>query len=315
MALQLGRATGIAMRTAPYALYRGGICLAMGVCGVAILGVLGVIGHVFGEGAFWVSLGLVLLLSAVLGLLNFGLFHLSIKPKAGHIALLTEVVNEGLAPPGIAQLDWCKRQQPLRFKEAGTFRLFRSLVKQAMLDIHRGPLEVRAAVPFPGMEGSERAQGWAVHLALRYLDELILGYAFRGQEDDVFESAQKGILLYCSRWRRLFEDAFRLTLLAYGVGFFTACAFMLPLGVVASSLPPAWMTTRFILYAVALFLGLSAKWIVFDPIAHTSLLITFFEETAKVTPDDAWEESLVEESEAFCRIKELAEEGFEPDLS
>lgn len=299
MGLQLGRAAGIALQTLPYTAFRAVICLAVGICGVAIVCVVGVVGGAFGVGAFWVGLAFVVLLGVITGLWNLLAFHLDILPKAGHIALITEIANQDLPPTGLAQIGWCRQQQHLRFADPAAFRLLRSLVKRTMRDIHGQVLEPRGAAPFPGMEGTEHSLGWIVGVALSYLDGVILAHVFRNADTDVFTAAKKALTLYCDTWKGLFRNAFRVALLAYAIGIVVACAVMVPLGVIAVLLPAGWDTARFVLFLIALFLGFSAKWVIFDPIAHAALATQFFEETAKLEPDPAWADAIEEHSEAF----------------
>ena len=107
MDLQLGRAFGIVMKTTPYLVYRASVYGIL--CGTAalLLLVLALIGRVFGGGAAVVlflicagagSFGLPLLREYVLYLL-----------RAGHIAVITEIIERGELPAGTSQTDWGKK--------------------------------------------------------------------------------------------------------------------------------------------------------------------------------------------------------------
>ena len=99
-----------------------------------------------------------------------------------------------------------------------------------------------------------------------------------------------------------------LTVLSYVFIIVTTIVFMIPLGVLALFLPSSWVLGKFFLFVMALFLGVSAKWILFDPVACTSTLLTFLKEAESTKPDPEWESTIEAVSDKFRTLKAKAGE-------
>lgn len=304
MNLQLGRALGIVAKTFPYLVYRA---LVYGACCAAVaLGVLflALIGKVFGGTA-----ALILFVLAMLGggfgarlLREYVLYVL----KAGHVALIAELATNGKLPDGVSQTAWARGRVVALFKEISALALVDQLVKGVIQTVNRTIFRVMDVLPLPGLDGAKNLAGRIVDASLTYVDESILAHAFRTRSDDVFGAAKQGLVLYCMAWRGLLKNAVALTLLGYALTVATAVLFLLPLGVVAWTLPPDWAFTKLGAFLLALFLGFSVKWVLWDPIACASTVLTFFAETEGVEPDRAWEERLATASEAFRDLQQRA---------
>ncbi len=306
MALQLGEAMGIVMRTNAYLFYRAMVYGVL-VAGVAVfLGFLALIGSVFGGGAaavlFFLALfaggfGFKLLREYVLYLL-----------QAGHIALITEIVENGSLPAGISQTAWAKEKVMSYFREVSVLALVDQLIKGVLTSLNRTLFNVMQAVPIPALEGLASIVQRIVTFSLTYIDESVIAYTFRTKNANVFDAAKSGILIYCQSWKPLLKNAVALTLLSYVFVVVTTIVFMVPFGAVALFLPPSWAFAKFALFVLALFLGISAKWILFDPVACTSTLLTFLKEAESTVPDPAWESRIEAVSDQFRTLKAKAAE-------
>ena len=306
--LQLGKAIGIVARTFPYLAYRAlvyGACCAAVALGVAVLGL---IGKVFG-GAAAAILFVLALIGGGFGaklLREYVLYVL----KAGHVALIAELATQGKLPDGVSQTAWARARVVALFKEISALALVDQLVKGVIQTVNRTVFRVMDVLPLPGLDGAKNLAGRVVDASLTYVDESILAHAFRTRSDDVFGAAKQGVVLYCMAWRGLLKNAVALTLLGYVLTVVTAVLFLVPLGVVAWMLLPAdWQLAKLGVFVLALFLGFSVKWVVWDPIACASTVLTFFAETEGVEPDRAWEERLAAASDAFRELQERALEA------
>ena len=152
MNLQLGRAFGIVMKTMPYVLYRavvyGVICAGI----AAVLLFLALIGRVFGGGAAGV------MFVVLLGIGGFGARllreYVLYLIRAGHVAVITEIIVRGGLPAGVNQTQWGSAQVKLYFKEVSVIALVDQLIKGIIRAVNRTLLRVMTILPIPGMEGA-----------------------------------------------------------------------------------------------------------------------------------------------------------------
>lgn len=304
MDLQIGRAFRIVFQTTPYLIYRAAVYGAL--CGVvaALLLFLALIGYVFGSGAAGVML-VIALAGGAFGarMLREYLLYLL---RAGHVAVITEIIERGQLPEGVSQTQWGADQVKAYFKEISVLALIDQIIKGVIRILNRTLFNVLNILPVPGMDGAKKVLQKVVDFSVTYIDESILAYTFKTKNDNVFEAAQSGIILYCQAWKGLLKNAVALTVLCYVFTFVSALLFLIPLGVIALMLPETWAFAKFALFLFALFLGFSLKWIVFDPVACTATILTFLRETEDMTPDPDWEARIAAVSERFRDLKQKA---------
>lgn len=306
MDLQLGRAFGIVMKTLPYVLYRAAVYGVICAGFAALLLVLALIGYVFGGGAAAV-LFVIFMAAGGFGarfLREYVLYLL----RAGHVAVITELIEQGSLPAGVSQTQWGADQVKVFFKEISVLALIDQLVKGAIGAVNRTLFNVMTILPLPGLDGLSKIAQKVVDFSLTYIDESILAYTFKTKNERVYEAAKSGVILYCQAWKGLLKNAVALTLLSYVFTVVGALIFLIPLGAVAWMLPASAGFAKFALFALALFMGVSLKWILFDPIACTSTILTFLAETENMVPDPAWESRIEAASGKFRELKDKAAE-------
>jgi hypothetical protein len=98
MGLQMKRAMEIVRKTSPYVLYRAAIYGALCLGVIVYLLLLAIIGAVFGAGAFWALLVISVALAWLLDVGSFIGEYVFYRQKAGHIALIAEIITEGQLP-------------------------------------------------------------------------------------------------------------------------------------------------------------------------------------------------------------------------
>ncbi len=310
MNLQLGRALNIVMQTTPYLIYRAMIYGMLCVGFLVFLGFLGIVGMVFGGGAATVLFFICLIGGGFLGLGRLLGEYVLYMLKAGHVALITEIVENGTLPDGTSQTAWAKDRVMAYFKEVSVLSLIDQLLKGIIRRLNRTVFNVMTVLPIPGTEGAAKFMQKIVDFSLTYVDEAIIAYTFRTKNENVFDAAKKGVILYAQSWKGILTNAVALTLLSYVFTIAMTILFLIPLGIVALMLPESWGTAKFFLFVFALFLGFSMKWVLFDPIACTSTILTFFHESEGQEPDAEWEARLDAASDKFGELKRKAEEKF-----
>jgi hypothetical protein len=304
MSLQLGKAVSIVAGTKAYLVYRAMVYGAIAAVVAVFLLILVLIGSVFGSGAA----GVLFIIALLAGSFGYRLFrdYALYLLQAGHIALITEIAEKGALPPGISQTSWAKERVMHYFREVSVLALVDQLVKGILVSLNRTMFNIMTALPIPAMDGLASLVQRIVNFSLTYIDESVIAYTFRTKNENVFDAAKSGILIYCQSWKPLLKNAVALTFLSYVFVIMTTVVFMIPLGAVSVFLPPSWELVKFALFVLALFLGISAKWILFDPIACTSTLLTFLKEAETIQPDPAWESRIEQVSDKFRLLKQKA---------
>lgn len=306
--LQLGRAFQLVMRTTPYIGYRaliyGLICLG----GIVYLAILGLIGWIFGAAAFWVLLILTVGLGAVLNLGRLLGTYVLYMLRAGHVALITELVQTGEIPGRASQTAWAKERVMGYFKELSVLAFVDQVVEGIIRAVNRRLVNVMSALPVSGLEGAGKAATRIVDFSLKYVDEAIIAHTFRTKNPNVYDAARSGVLLYCESWKAILKNAVVLTLLSYVFVIAATVLFLIPFGALALLFET--QAIRFVLFVMAVCLGVGLKWILWDPIACTSTILTFLHETEGKEPNPEWEERIEQVSSQFKELKQRAEDKF-----
>jgi hypothetical protein len=300
MNLQIGRSLSIVLQTMPYLLYRALVYGIVAAGAVLALGVIAGIGSVFGGGAA-VVLFLIAIAAGGFGVRLLREYVLYLL-QAGHIAVITEIVERGSLPPGVTQTAWGREQVLQSFKEVSILAGVDLLVKGILQALNRSLFNVITLLPLPGGEGLARIVQRIARFSLTYVDEAILAYTFKTNGENVFAAARTGVLLYCQSWQAILKNALALTVISYLFVIVAAVAFLVPLGLIAALLPAAWGIAKFLLFITALMLAVALKWILFDPVACTATLLVFLQEAARRTPDPEWEERLAQVSDRFREL-------------
>ncbi|NTV98664.1 MAG: hypothetical protein HGA70_05840 [Chlorobiaceae bacterium] len=310
MGLQLGRAIGIVAKTKVYLLYRAMVYGSVAVVVALFLGVLVLIGSIFGAGASFV----IFFLALFAGGFGFRLLreYVLYLLKAGHIALITEIADAGNLPSGVSQTGWAKERVMKYYREVSVLALVDQLVKGVLISLNRTLFSIMNAIPVPGLDGLAAILQRIVNFSLTYIDESVIAYTFHTGNENVFAAAKSGIIVYCQSWKALLKNAVALTLLSYVFVVITTLLFMIPLGVVSVLLPSSLDFLKFALFMLALFLGISTKWVLFDPIACTSTILTFLEEARTSAPDPSWESKIEAVSDKYRTLKAKAAEMLHP---
>lgn len=306
MGLQLERAYRIVLQTWPYILYRAAMYGVLCACVIAYLGMLGMIGAVFGAGAFWVLLIASGLLAILLGLAGFITEFFFYRLRAGHIALITEIIAEGKFPAGISQMKWARGRVLHYFNGPGMLSEVRQALQKTLRSVNARLFDSTAVLPVPGIEGNIKFAQQAVYASQSYVEESIIAYAFRMRNTNVYQSVKTGIVLYCQCWKVILGNSVTLTLLSYTFALVATVLFLVPLGMLALHADPSRTIFKFVLFSSGVFLGFAAKWTIFDPFACAATTLSFLEETDLLTPNPLWEEKIEGVTQEFKDLKQKA---------
>jgi hypothetical protein len=223
--------------------------------------------------------------------------------KAGHIAVIAELVSRGKLPEGEGQVAFGKRQVTERFGQASGLFAADQLVKAIIAALNRTLFTATAFLPF--LRGLAQFAQLVVDRSLTYIDEAILARTYVTGERNIWESARQGIILYGMNWKPILKTAVLTALIGY---FATAVIFVIFLGpalAISALLPPAFRIVALVIAAVFAF---TTRLALVEPFAMTATLVTYLRSVEGQVPDPAWEARIASLTGRFGELKAKAGE-------
>lgn len=306
---QIGTVIGLLRRTAPFLVFRFliyfGITLGYVLATGAGAGVGYTAGAVFGDagaGATWGGFIGFAVAGAVMYFLREYLLYMV---KAGHIAVLVEIMDGGEIPDGRGQIDHAQSVVKERFAESNVLFAVDQLIKGVIKAFNRAFFTLAAIVPIPGLEGVAKFVNTVIRLSLTYLDEVILAHNIRTQSDNPWASSRTALILYAQNYKTFFRNAVFLALIVWGL---TLAVFLLILAPVAGLVALFPGAAGALTFVIALVFAWGIKQAIIEPFAMTALMQVFFKVTEGQQPNPEWERKLDSVSDKFGEMKTKASE-------
>lgn len=270
----------------------GGLALLMANMNLGVISVVCVIIG-FGAGA---------------GLVKYARRYLLYLVKGAHIATMTELLDGGELPEGMNQYQYGRQIVEDQFKDVSLLFGLDTLVDGALRALQRKVLRISSWLPLPqGARKLVRLATEIVNRALTYVDEAILSYAVHRGEENVWNSARHGIILYAQSYKPILITAAKVWLLGKVIAFLLFAFLMVPAIVV--SLAVETLAIQLIAVALALVGAWATKAALFEPFALAYTLVTYHRSIAGQTPDPEWDERLQGASGKFRELVGKAEEA------
>lgn len=307
MDFRVGEVFGLLRRTAPFLVFRFLIYMGITLAFVLVTGAGAGIGYFIGHigddpGSYGVWGGIVgfTVASTVMYLIREYLLYLV---KAGHIAVLVELMEGRDIPGGRAQIDHAQQVVKDRFTESSVLFGLDQLIKGVLKAFNRAFFTITSIIPIPGVQGVAKFINTVVNLSLTYLDEVILAHNIRTKSDNPWQSGRTALVLYAQNYKSFLKNAVWLALMVWGL---TLVVFLLALAPVAAlvSLFPGSAGPLTVIIAVVF--AWAVKQAVIEPFGMTALLLVFAKVTAGQEPDPEWEARLDKVSKKFGKIKQNA---------
>jgi hypothetical protein len=308
---RIGQALGLMMRTLPFIVFRLVVYFGVALAYVLMTGVGAGVGWGIGgfgdEGfraasTFWggvLGFGIV---GAVMYVLREYLLYVV---KAGHVAVLVELLDGQTLPEGRGQIDHAKTVVKERFGQASLLFGVDQLIKgvlRAITGLMRG---VFGLLPIPGARQIIRLLEAFLKIAVGFIDEVILAYCIKTGSDNAWASSRDALVLYGQNAKPMLKNAAWLALIVYGLSFLVFLIMLAPAALVAYLIPGGWSATGVI---VALLFAWSVKVAVLEPFAITCMMQAYFKTIEGQHPDPEWEAKLDGMSKKFRKLKERAAE-------
>lgn len=304
---RVGEVFGLLRRTAPFLVFRFLIYMGITLAFVLVTGAGAGIGYFIGHigddpGSYGVWGGIVgfTVASTVMYLIREYLLYLV---KAGHIAVLVELMEGRDIPGGRAQIDHAQQVVKDRFVESSVLFGLDQLIKGVLKAFNRAFFTITSIIPIPGVQGVAKFINTVVNLSLTYLDEVILAENIRTKSDNPWKSGQTGLILYAQNYKSFLKNAVWLALMVWGL---TLVVFLLALAPVAALVSLFPGTAGVLTVIIAVVFAWAVKQAVIEPFGMTALLLVFAKVTAGQEPDPEWEARLDKVSKKFGKIKQKA---------
>ncbi|MBP0493719.1 hypothetical protein [Roseomonas indoligenes] len=309
MDFSVSRALWLMARTAPCLGLRALVYLGMAVAYILVTGLGAGIGFGLGGfggpdarlgGAFWggaIGFGLI---AGILYLLREYVLY---AVKAGHLAVLVELMDNRPLPEGQGQVAYGTAVVRARFKETSVLFGIDQLAKgviRAVTGLARGIADL---IPLPGMDALATLIGAFLRIGVGFVDEVILAHAIRHRATDPWASAREALVLYAQNHGAMLRNAAVLALITYGLAFVVFLLLLAPAAALAF-LMPGGCSAAGVLFALILAWGVKAA--LLEPLAIACMMQAFFAVTDGQAPDPAWDARLDSLSGKFRELKDRA---------
>lgn len=305
----ISTALGLMRRTAPFILFRVLVYFAITTALIVATGTGGGLGWgigAFGDDEFRASStawGALFGFAATAGVVFFLRDYILYIVKAGHIAVMVELLQGGQIPQGRGQIDHARAVVTERFGQASALFVLDQLIKGvvgAVTGLMQGLLSI---LPIPGLQNLMGLLRAYLRLAVGLVDEVILAHAIRTRATNPWSNAQEALVLYAQNARPMLVNAAWLTLIVYGLSFVVFLVMLAPAAAVVYLLPGAWSAGGVVF---ALVFAWAVKAALIEPFAIACLLQVFFKLTEGQTPDPEWQAKLSGVSDKFKKLGERA---------
>ena len=304
----LGRAIGAMFRTWPFIALRMIVYFSVALAYVVFAGAGAGTGYLFHYFGFEPESSALIGGAAGLGIVFIALYwvreYILYMVKAGHIAVIVEILDGKAVPGGQAQIAYAQQIVRQRFVESSALFAVDQLVK-GVISVITGTIHTIAVlIPIPGFDGLIRFVNSVLRVSMTYVDELILAYIIRTRTTTPWETAKDGLVLYAQNYWAFARNAIFLTIFMYAIAAGIFIVVLSPTLVVAALLPGTAGTAWGVL--MALVIAWAFKTAVIEPFAIAALIQVYFKKIEGEVPDPAWEDRLTHVSDKFRRLKDRA---------
>lgn len=303
----IGQIFALLVKTTPFLIFRFLIYFGITVAFVLITGTGAGLGYGIGAiagnssgGGMWGGLLGFGIASSIVYLLREYLLYMV---KAGHIAVLVELMEGRELPAGRSQVDHAQKIVRERFAESSVLFGLDQLIKGVLSAFNRAFFTIAAFLPVPGSQGIVKFVNTVINLSLTYLDEVILAYNMKTRSDNPWRGSQTALVLYAQNYKTFLKNAFWLAFIIWGLTFLVFLIILAPAAGLVALFPGSAGPLTLI---IALVFAWGVKQAVIEPFAMTALMQVFFAVTEGQEPNPEWDAKLDSVSDKFRELKSKA---------
>ncbi|MEO6173204.1 MAG: hypothetical protein ABIP02_08810 [Arenimonas sp.] len=305
-----GTAFGLMLKTLPYAMARFGILVAYSFITIAWLIIT------FGGGVFlgsavhpWLGMGWMLGGLGLYGylwwfLLRYFLYLL----KAGHIAVLTELITNGSIGNGNeGMFAYGKRIVTERFGEVNILFAVDALIKGVVRMFNRSLDFLANLLPIPGLQSLMAIVNAIVRAATTYIDETIFSYNLARGDENPWRSSKDALIYYAQNSKEILKTAVYVVILDKVLTVFIWIVMLAPAFLLLKILPEAWAPGGFIggLVIAALFAS-NVRQAFLKPMFLVMVMTKFHVVIRNQAIHPEWDTRLSGISSKFQTLKDIA---------
>lgn len=305
----ISRTLGLMGRTLPFIVFRIIVYFGIAVAYVLVTGVG--VGVGWGVGAFGdpdfrigaMTWGGIIGFALTAGTIFLLREYLLYMVKAGHIAVLVELIEGRDVPQGQSQISYATDMVRQHFIEAnvlfGVDLLVRGVLA-AILGLIQG---IASFLPIPGLQNVLALVRAFLRVAIGLMDEVVLGYLFRVHTTNPWHDAETAVVLYAQNYRVMLKNAAWLTIIIYVLAFVVFLLMLAPAAAIVWFIPNAWGAGGFVF---AILFAWAVKAALLEPFAIAAMMEVYFKVIEGQTPDPAWDERIGQVSRKFRELREKA---------
>lgn len=305
----MSKAMGLMMKTLPFVIFRIVVYFGISAAFVVATGIGAGIGWgigAFGEADFQASstfYGGAFGFAAASTVLFFLREYLLYMVKAGHIAVMIEIMDGKEIPGGRAQIAHAQGVVKDRFKEANVLFVMDRLIN-GVIRMITGMLEgIASLIPIPALQNLVGVVKAFLKIALGFLDEIILAYIIRKDAENPWETSQEALVYYAQNSKHIIKNAAFLAVFVYLLAFVVFLLALAPAAAVVYLFPGPATAGGFVF---ALIFAWAVKQALLEPFALACMMQVYFEVIEDQTPDPVWEGHLSNMSKKFVKLKDRA---------
>ena len=302
----ISKTLGIMMRTMPFILFRMIVFFGITIAYILATGSGGAIGYGIGrvssdpdaQGTFavWGAVaGFGLVSVAVYWIREYVLYIV----KAGHIAVMVELLQGKELPHGRGQIEHAKAVVTERFVETNVLFAVDQLVKGVISAITGLIGGIAAFLPIPGLDGLVKFINSVIRMSLTFVDEIVLGYAIKTGSSNPWDSARTGVVLYAQNGKTMVKNAIWLSVFIWVVSIAVFLLFLTPAASLLYFFPGQAGGWAFV---VAVVFAWSFKAALLEPFAIAALMDVYFRVIEGQQPNAEWERKLDSASNKFREL-------------
>ncbi len=308
-----GQIFGLLMRTLPFLALRLVVYIGITIAYVLAVGVGSGIGLLFGRiggnGGGGAGIGGLLGFGIVSGILYWARQYLLYLVKAGHIAVLVELLDGRQVPAGKGQIDYATNIVKQHFATSSMLFGLHQLIRGVLRVFNRLTVSIASWLPIPGLDVLVKLVDAVINTGLSHLDQVILAQILRKQSDNPWAVARDSTVLYAQNYKGVLKNAAFLTLIIWGLTLLIWIVIAAP---IAALIGLFHVHAGFWTFALALITALSLKAALIDPFATVALIQVYDKITAGQSPNPEWAGKLEMMSAKFRTLTQKAREVVTP---
>lgn len=237
------------------------------------------------------------------GILYFLREYILYMVKAGHIAVMVQLLDGKSIPGGKPQIEHASSVVKGRFAQANVLFVIDQLIKGVVAAITGLVQGLGSILPIPGLQPLMGLVRAFLRVSVGLVDEVILAYAIQTESQNPWGAARTALVLYGQNASGMLKNAAWLTLFMYGLSFLVFLVLLAPAAALVYLMPGAWPAGGVIF---ALLCAWAIKAAVIEPFSIACLLQVYFQAIEGQGPDPAWESRLDSVSRKFGQLKDRA---------